>query len=114
MLFSKSLVLILLLVTLFGCTSIQPINNTTSHEKILANVDSGDLIYVETVEGRNYEVLVKSIGLKSIKGEQLEIPLNQIKSISKKQVSVKKTAGAILAGSVGYLIIAGLAFVAAM
>ena len=48
-------------------------------------------MFVETLQGKEYEIVVQSISLRSIQGIQIEIPIEDIKSIEKEKPSVNKT-----------------------
>ena len=89
------------------------LDDSTTHQNILKNINPGDLIHVETFKGDKYEILVKSISLEAVKGEHIEVPLDQIKTIKKKQISVLKTTGAVAGTLWVYSAIAILLFLAA-
>lgn len=109
-----SAIIIILMVVLPGCTSMLPINGANTHQEILENINPGDLIHVETFDGSKHEILVESISLEAVKGEEIEIPLDQIKTIEKKQISALKTTGVLIGLYYLFAAIASVALITAL
>ena len=113
MMFTKTMFTGLLMVlALSGCTSMQAVENIDTKAEILNSISPGDHIHVETHDGGKYEMVVQSIDINTVKGAGREIPLDQIRTIKKKQISVLKTTGAIAGGylafvAIGVLLILG-------
>ena len=96
---------LLVALVLSGCTSMQPVEDTGTAAGILNAINPGDHIHVETRNGGKYELVVDSIDIKAVKGGGREIPLDQIRTIKKKQISALKTTGAIVGGGLAYALI---------
>ena len=99
-------------LVLSGCTSMKPVEDIDTETRILGSINPGDHIHVETNDGGKYEMVVQSIDINTVKGAGREIPLDQIKAIKKKQISVLKTTGAVAGGylafvAIGVLLILG-------
>lgn len=90
-----------------------PIDSTKTRYEILTNINPGDLIHIETLEGSKYEVLVKSITAESVKGSDIEIPLDNIKTVKVEKISAIKTTGAIVGGYFASMIVIGFLFILA-
>jgi hypothetical protein len=107
----KNIVLILIIFTgLLGCTTTTRITNsdTDSTQSILKNIDPGDMVIIETFQGQKHEVVVQSISVNSIQGKQIEIPIEEIKSIEKEEASISNTLTLI---DIGLYIVTLYAFV---
>jgi hypothetical protein len=92
----KLLITFIIITALSACSSIQPIEGPITKPNVLKQVKAGDWIQVETLTGATHEMRVISITSTAIQGEQLEIPLAQIKTINAEQFSLLKTTGTIV------------------
>lgn len=86
--------LIILLSVLTACGSMDAMDNT-SPENIRKVIKPGDLINVETLNKIKHEIVVESISKKSIKGKNIEIPLDQIESIIIEETLFFKTINVV-------------------
>jgi preprotein translocase subunit YajC len=108
---TRYIVLALIIFTgLLGCTTTTRTTNSdaNSTQSILKNIDPGDRVIIETLQGKKHELVVQSISVQSIHGNQIEIPIEEIKSIEKEKASIGKTLTLI---EVGLYVVTLYAFV---
>lgn len=111
-----NVILFILLTSLFatGCSSMHKINLDNEHHWSVNNVSSGDYLKITTQDGKTIEMEVKSLSEKTIIGDDITIPFNQIKSLEKREISVLKTAGLSLGIYSALAIVGSILFVAAI
>lgn len=93
--FKLFLVLPILTVMFSGCTSMRSVEAVDSNEKLLENLNPGDLIRIETKDGNTHEIRVGTVTRESVAGDGVEVPFDQIKTLEVKRVSTTKTAGLV-------------------
>lgn len=96
-----------------GCTSMQPIKESTP-QNAREQLEVGDEVRVVATNGTAYELVVTRVGDDSFSGKaengkHYKVPYAAIQSIEAEQVSAAKTGGAIGATTI-VLYIAAIAF----
>ena len=81
-----------LVVTLLvgACTSFQSVRPPGAGGEQLK---PGDDVEVVTKDGNHYRLTVKAVDTEAIYGDQVSIPLSDIVSVDRKEISVGRTAG---------------------
>ena len=90
----KNIQLVLISFLLFGCTTMEPVKNSFDPQSVVSQVQPGDYVRIEKTDGSKLAFEVHSISTNSIKGNNVEIPLEQVKKIEKEVTEFWKTAGA--------------------
>ena len=99
---TTKLIVLVFVVFCFGCTTMK---NVKVSEDITNKISVGDYVVIQTKQLRNIQFTVEYIDLEIIKGDHVEIPINDIKSIKKKGISTTKTTAASVFGLVAILAI---------
>lgn len=88
-----------LIICLVGCTTLQPVTgNPAALQPRIASgelLKRGDRVVILTKDGRTHEFNVTSVSANTIDGKSDSIPIDQVKFIQKRKVSVAKTALAV-------------------
>lgn len=98
---------------LTGCTSWKPMGQGgMSRQEVVASINPGDRLIVQTKDSSKYKVTVDSIDTFAIVGGGLRYQLSNIDEIYIKQLSGPKNAGLTAAGIavsyiVGFLVVIG-------
>ena len=109
---TKVYILFLSLVSLFGCVHNEYVHVTTNPNSNLPyDVSVGDNVRVITVEAESIEFQLTGITEKSLIGDGIEIPYQEIQMLQAREVdSVKTVAGTSAAG----VVLVNLAIIAAL
>ena len=107
---------LLILITTFGvagCSSYQVIENSDAN--LLYDVAVGDRVKIRTHAGEWHEFQVTKVTEDSIAGNDIEIDVDEIASITKKQFDAGLTTAAVgTTAVVGYMIYATIAVIAGL
>jgi hypothetical protein len=79
-------------IVLAGCTSLQPIDSR-SYGNIDSNVQVGDTVQIETLNGKKMRFKVTAIGGNVIKGKKHEVAYENIALIGTREFHMWKTIG---------------------
>jgi len=82
-----------------ACTTMRPVGEST--QEITRQVEVGDEVRIHTKDGARRQFVVTEISDDSIKGESIEIPVQDIESAEIKEVDGWKTAGVVAGTAVG-------------
>jgi len=110
----RNCVVVLVIVGLFGCTTMQTIQQP-SPTNIQKNVDVGDQVSIDTRAGRHFDLKVTSVTEAELFGtdkddKRWRVPYKDIEKIEVKEASALKTTGvalAIVGGVLAVLFILG-------
>jgi hypothetical protein len=84
---------------LAGCTTLKPVRlpQQTLQENISSGglIQAGDRIQITTIDGKQYEFKVVSIGDGHVKGEVVDLQIKDIAQVKKREISTGKTAGLV-------------------
>jgi len=84
-------------LSLVGCTSLKPVNMTTSElQKQISTgrvIHTNDKIKLETSSGKIQQFVVTGVTNTHVQGKNNSIPINTISSVKKVESSVGKTIG---------------------
>jgi len=85
-----------LIIAMTGCTTLRPITTDQANlpQRIATEelLKPGDHVVIKTKDRQTYEFDVTSSGAGSIDGKHQSIPIDQVVSIQKRELSGKKTA----------------------
>lgn len=90
-----------------SCTSVRSIP-TTSPQDLVYRLEIGDTVHVSTKSGGTFDFKITDITDDAIHGDAVQIPLEEIDSIEKKEFSTAKT---VAAGASIVTVVAVAAFV---
>jgi hypothetical protein len=79
-------------VVLSACTTLQPIDSR-SYTNIDNNVQVGDTVQIETLDGKQLRFKVTSIGGNVIRGKKHEVAYDNIASIGTREFHMWRTIG---------------------
>lgn len=96
---------ILLLFTLAGCTTMQPLGNELSKVEIAEAIEVGDQIKIVTMSGGQHLVRVSTITEERVTGEGREFKLEDIARIEVEKSSTREVVGGVVGGVIGYVFI---------
>jgi hypothetical protein len=87
-------------VVLAGCTTLQPVDHR-SHSNIDRNVQVGDTVQIDTLDGKRLRFKVTSISGNMIKGAKHEVAYDNIASLGTREFHMWRTIGmaALIAGA---------------
>ena len=85
-----------------GCTSFDDLDPPGA---VAGQLNPGDEVEVVTVDGRNYRFTVKAVDAEAISGDGVRVPVADIATLKRREISAGKTAG-VAAG--GYVLVIGI------
>lgn len=107
----RILVICIFISSLSGCTSMHSLEGDLTVQRVLDEVNVGDLVHLVTVEAEKYQLNVTKITKLQICDVDLCVPIESIASLETQKVSLVKTVPTVLA--TGYVVI-GLLFALAL
>jgi len=86
----QRLILWITLLSLAGCTTLRPIDVNSAQP-----LKAGDRVSIVTTDNRNHAFKVTEIAPGVIKGRAIEIPVDRVASVSKREFSTGKTVALV-------------------
>lgn len=107
--FISLLVILTMLCT--SCSSLQPIqiaqNQPINRATLASFITKGDIVKIQTTNGKSHEFEVENISEVSISGEKIAIAFKDILTIEKSTFDIWKTSY-VIASVIGILVLIGL------
>lgn len=101
----------LMVLSLVGCTTLRPIEGFSSDlRRDIASgalLKVGDRVQLVTLDGRSHSIAITRLRAGEVVGANESIPIDQIVSVQKRELSLAKAAGAVTA--VTLVALAGIA-----
>jgi len=92
--FIQQLVAACALLSMFGCTTVQPLTVDPSH--LSSTLKPGDKVEVVTASGKQLNFKIDSVNASGLQGAGQTIAYNDIQSINRKEVDTQKTLWVVL------------------
>ncbi len=103
-LLGRIMIIVLFASATTSCSSMRSVDGELTAQRILEEINVGDLVQVVTLDGGKYQLKVSEITKLRICDAERCIPLDTIASIESKKISLVKTIPTVLAA--GYLFVA--------
>ena len=103
-LLGRIMIIVLFASATTSCSSMRSVDGELTAQRILEEINVGDLVQVVTLDGGKYQLKVSEITKLRICDAGRCIPLDTVASIESKKISLVKTIPTVLAA--GYLFVA--------
>src|SRR5262245_39162814 len=90
----KSFIATCVVMTLVGCTTLQPL--ASQREQLVAELKKGDRVEVVTKDGQHLKFTIERVDEHGVSGASQKVVYEDIESISRQQVSAGRTALVVL------------------
>jgi hypothetical protein len=90
----KQLLAAIVVVSMVGCTTIQPL--TASPSQLSSTLKRGDQVEIMTSSGKQLKFKVDSVDANGVQGGGQTVAYNDIQSINRKEVDTSKTLWVVL------------------
>ena len=88
-----------------GCMTVQPL--PVDQQQLARELEPGDRVEVLTKDGRHLELEVDGVDEQGLRGASQQIPYSDIETLSRKKVSVGRTALVALGAAAAIAAVAG-------